>query len=299
VDKPLKTFAWHGFDPSLGFLLSRYALLVIAVALALLPALWFPRFDPAGARVPVASGTDPGGVPERGATPEAVMWEERTKDRPAGFTTLPRTSVRYGNPALRLLLGEVRILIQGTPLWWWAGVLLLTLAAQMVTPATGVSRLLLPLAWIWPVLIWSRLGTQRHESGVGAILGAYPSARSRVAAEWGAGFVLTAVAGIGPAVRMLTGSDAQGLVHWFCGALFIPSFAVVLGTLSRTHRLFQFVYLPLWYGTVNGIAPVDFMGAIRADDGHPAGMSPVFVLAAAAVMLAIVFLSSAARRATA
>ncbi|MEU1447558.1 hypothetical protein [Streptomyces mirabilis] len=55
-------------------------------------------------------------------------------------------------------------------------------------------------------------------------------------------------------MRMVTGSDTQGLVHWFLGALFISSFALVLGTLSRTHRLFQFAYLPLWYGTVNGIA---------------------------------------------
>jgi hypothetical protein len=53
---------------------------------------------------------------------------------------------------------------------------------------------------------------------------------------------------------MVTGSDTQGLVRWFLGALFISSFALVLGTLSRTHRLFQFAYLPLWYGTGNGIA---------------------------------------------
>ncbi|WP_030797060.1 hypothetical protein [Streptomyces sp. NRRL S-337] len=301
VDKPLKTFIWHGFDLSPGFLLGRYALVAIALALALLPVLWFPRFDPARAGALAASGADPGSAPEGAATPAPVMWEDRrsTQARSAGFTTMPQASVHYGNPALRLLLGEVRILIQGTPRWWWAGVLLLTVVAQMVTPATGVTRILLPLAWIWPVLIWSRLGTQRHEYGVEAILGAYPSARIRVAAEWAAGFVLTAVAGIGPALRMCTGSDTQGLVHWLCGALFIPSFALVLGTLSRTHRLFPFAYLPLWYATVNGIAPVDFMGAIRTGNGSPAGMPPAFVLLSAAVMLGIVFLSSAARRVTA
>ncbi|MFI9626606.1 hypothetical protein [Streptomyces sp. NPDC052042] len=299
VDKPLKTFDWHGFDLSPAFLLTRCALILIALALALLPTLWFPRFDPArtGSFANVGGGADR--TPETPVAPAVVMQDEVTGKPSAGFTNLPRASVRFGNPMLRLLVGEVRILIQGIPLWWWAGVLLLTLVAQMVTPATGVSRFLLPLAWIWPVLVWSRLGTQRHESGVEAILGAYPSARIRVAAEWGAGFLLTAVAGIGPAVRMITGSDTLGLLHWFCGALFIPSFALVLGTLSRTHRLFQFAYLPLWYGTVNGIAPVDFMGAIRADDGSPAGMSPAFLIVSAAVMLGIVFLSSAARRATA
>jgi hypothetical protein len=88
------------------------------------------------------------------------------------------------------------------------------------------------------------------------------------------------------------------MAHWFLGALFVPSFALVLGTLSRTHRLFQFAYLPLWYGAVNGFAPVDFMGAIRADDGTPAGMSPSLLIVSVAVMLSTVFLSGAARRAT-
>jgi hypothetical protein len=105
------------------------------------------------------------------------------------------------------------------------------------------------------------------------------------------------VSGIGPALRMLTGSDFPGLLHWLCGALFIPSFALVLGTLSRTHRLFQAVYLPLWYATVNGIAPLDFMGAVRGPDGQPAGLPPAVLLGAVVVALGIVYGAAATRRA--
>jgi hypothetical protein len=36
--------------------------------------------------------------------------------------------------------------------------------------------LLLSAAWIWPGLIWSRPGTQRHENGLDTLLGAYPGA---------------------------------------------------------------------------------------------------------------------------
>lgn len=76
------------------------------------------------------------------------------------------------------------------------------------------------------------------------------------------------MAGIGPPVRMATGEDRPGLRHWFLGALFIPSLALALGTLSRTHRLFQAVCLPLWCGTVNGIAPLDFMGSVLRAGPH-------------------------------
>ncbi len=83
------------------------------------------------------------------------------------------------------------------------------------------------------MLLWSRLGTQSHESGVDSLLGAYPSARRRITAEWLAGFLLTAVSGLGPAVRMTVGADGTGLVHWLVAALAIPSLALLLGTVSR------------------------------------------------------------------
>ncbi|MFI5526279.1 ABC transporter permease [Streptomyces platensis] len=300
VSKPLKTFDWPGFDPSSEYLLTRCVLLLIAVALALVPAPWFPRFDPARGRT-LQDPSAQAAVGDRiesayPAMPAVVMQEEQGAARAATFGKVPRAQVKLGNSAVRLLVGEVRVLLQGIPLWWWAGVLTLTAVSQMVTPATGVTRILLPLAWIWPVLIWSRLGTQRHEHGVEAILGAYPAAHRRVLAEWGAGFLLTVVAGIGPALRMFTGSDGPGLLHWFLGALFIPSFALVLGLLSRTHRLFQAAYLPLWYGTVNGITLLDFMGALRGPDGLPAGMSPALLIGATVVMLGMAFAATVARR---
>ncbi|MGA5265282.1 ABC transporter permease [Streptomyces lydicamycinicus] len=301
VSKPLKTFEWTGFDPSSAYLLTRCVLILIAVALALVPAFWFPRFDPARGRElqdPSAQSADDRTEDKSTfpAMPVVAIQEEPGAARSDTFGNVPRAQVKLGNSAVRLLVGEVRVLLQGIPLWWWAGVLTLTAVSQMVTPATGVTRILLPLAWIWPVLIWSRLGTQRHEHGVEAILGAYPAAHRRVLAEWGAGLLLTAVAGIGPALRMLTGSDGPGLLHWFLGALFIPSFALALGMLSRTHRLFQAAYLPLWYGTVNGITPLDFMGALRGPDGLPAGMSPALLIGATVVMLATAFATTAARR---
>ncbi|MFF0739348.1 ABC transporter permease [Streptomyces sp. NPDC004111] len=257
------------------------------------PAGIFP--GAVGEAVPSAVGeTVPSAV---GETVPSAVGEAVPAAHPAVFGGAPRSPVERRNPALRLFAGEVRILVQGVALWWWAGAVLLAVVSQLVTPATAVARVLLPMAWLWPVLIWSRLGTQRYETGVDALLGACPSAHRRILAEWGAGFLLTAVAGAGPALRMATGGDTAGLLHWFLGALFVPSLALALGSLSRTHRLFQAVYLPLWYAAVNGIAPLDFMGALRGPDGLPVGMAPGVVLGAAVVMLGVVLTTSGMRRA--
>jgi hypothetical protein len=47
VDQPLATFTWTGLDPSGGYITGRLLLILAATGLAVLPAVWFGRFDPA------------------------------------------------------------------------------------------------------------------------------------------------------------------------------------------------------------------------------------------------------------
>ncbi|WP_030232157.1 ABC transporter permease [Streptomyces sp. NRRL S-350] len=298
VSKPLGTFLWDGFDASGGFVLGRVVLVLLACAVALLPALWFGRFDPAraaGSVVPAKAGAEgesaSSAVESFGtAAPEpapAVTWSTAPGALP---TTQPTRAGAFG----RLLVGEVRILLQGVSPWWWAVAGALTVAG-FALPMDTVTGMLLPGVWLWPVLIWSRLGSQQVENGLEVLLGAYPTARRRLLAEWGSGLVLTAVMGVAPLVRMLAAGDGPGVACWVGGVLFIPSLAMSLGVLSRTHRVFQAIYLPIWYILVNNVAALDFMGAVRVD-GKPAGPSPLLVTALSAAMLAVVFLVGTARR---
>ncbi|MFI8850925.1 hypothetical protein [Streptomyces sp. 891-h] len=283
---PLRVFDWDGFTPSAGYLLGRAGLLLLAVALAVLPAGWYPRFAPAadGGRVrPRAQ--DPAGTPHGVAV------------RPAGFHGVPRTPVRTGRTGRRLPAGELRILLRGNSVWWWAGIAAITVAGALA-PLPAVSRIVLPAAWLWPALLWSRLGAQRHTNGVTALLGAYPGPHRRALAEWLAGVAVAALAGAVPLIRMLFAADLPGVTAWCGGALFVPALALALGTLSRTGRLFQAVYLPLWYTTANGLPLLDFMGANRTE-GHLAGPGPLLFLALAALLLGAALLTGTARRARA
>ncbi|MCP2261155.1 hypothetical protein LX15_004875 [Streptoalloteichus tenebrarius] len=243
LEHPLKTFVWTGFTPGADFVLNRLALVGIAVVVALVPALWFGRFDPTlrpGRRAPHGENAP---TPEPVVPVSVVEWEH-SPDAVVRTPPLPRAPVFPGNSFGRLLWGEWRVLVQGTRAWWWGGagfVAVMTLLA----PATTVSRVMLPVAWLWPIVVWSRLGAQRHEHGVADLLGAYPTARRRVLAEWLAGFALTGLVGIVPLLKMLSILDWPGAAAWTGGALFIPSLALSLGSLSRTHRLFQAVYPPV------------------------------------------------------
>ncbi|MFD0884679.1 hypothetical protein ACFQ08_08950 [Streptosporangium algeriense] len=287
LDRPLKIFEWGGFDLTAGFVLDRLVLVVAAVLMALLPALWFGRFDPAKGVAKVSSPSD---VPSEAAVPVPLPG----LTRPRSLMSLPKTEVRTTRTTARLVAGEVRILLRGIPRWWWLGALAISFSVLLLTflsPAGLTASSAISAAWIWPILIWSRLGTQRHENGVETLMAAYPATGHRLFAEWAAGVVLTALAGAAPLASAVITSGTASVGIWVAAVLFVPSLALALGVLSRTHRLFQVVYLVLWYVAVNGVSFLDYMGLHR--EGGP---SFVLVSALAAALLGVVFLVGLARR---
>lgn len=276
VDSPLEAFRWDGVDFGTGFLAQRLLLVLLAVVLAALSALWFTRFDPARARTAERHSDGTASAPLAAPVPGPVRAAAAPVAPPAGPASAPqahhRSRSRFGSHFGRLLLGEARILFADASRWWWLVAAGLVLAGLSVPSDTGVGAVL-PAAWVWPVLLWSRLGSRSAENDLEVLLGAYPAARARLLAEWAAGVLLTALIGAGVLVRLVAAGDLAGVAAWSAGALFIPSLALALGILSRTHRLFQALYLPLWYLAVNQIAALDFMGTVRRA-GHPAGPSP-------------------------
>lgn len=290
VDHPLRTFEWSGLEVSAGFVGQRIVFILVAVVLATLGALWFGRFDPARGRL---RGQSDAGAGPAGSVP--LPTAVAAQPRPTAYVGLPRGEVRRGATFGRLCVGELRILARGGSRWWWLGVMALTVVSLLVPVPVAATPLLL-MVWVWPILVWSRLGTQRHENGVEPLLGAYPLAHRRFLAEWAAGVGFTALVGLGPVLRLAMAADWAGVAAWVGGAFFIPSLALVLGLVSRTSRLFQALYLPLWFLLVNGVAAVDYLGAVRVD-GAPAGPSPLLVGGVSLVLLAAGFAVEAARQA--
>lgn len=300
VSRPLRTFDWGGLSPSGGFVAARLAVICVAAFLAVVPAIWFGRFDPARtAGRPGTKGSQGGPFGEE----EAVLTADQAARLPRApvYRPLAPASARPVLAVWRLLAGEARILLQGIPGWWWLAAAAINAAslavpAGLVRPAGASTALLLSAAWIWPALIWSRLGTQRHENGLDTLLSAYPGARQQVAAEWAAGVILTAVTGLGPLLRMAAAADGPRVAAWAAAVAFIPTLALMLGTVSRTHRMFQALYVILWYAAVNQVRPADYMGTVLVN-GRPAGPSPLVWAGIAVAMLAVVVAVRAARQA--
>jgi hypothetical protein len=248
----LTTFPWAGIHWNFATILGRLPWVGIGVGFALLAAAFFRRFDPARERDKKAQA----------AIEEAPELEPRTP-RPASMhvrlSPLAATARRFSFGTL--VRAELRIALKGASRWWYV-VALVLIVGGLASPL-AISRLWLIAAWIWPILIWSAMGTREARQGTEQLVFsiAHPLSR-QLPACWLAGVLVAMLTGSGTGLRLLLARDSAGLAAWAGGALFIPTLALTLGVWSASSKLFEVVYTLLWYiGPANQTAPLDYMGA--------------------------------------
>ena len=278
-------FHWNGVEWSLGVLGWRLVWAAVAIALVVCSAWFFDRFDPA------RSWRKPGFEPrQKGASTQAGEAFEikaaRARSAAATHLTPLPAGLRHSGSG-RLLMAELRLALKGYR-WWWYVVAGGLLVAQFAAPLAISRGPLLAFAWIWPVLIWSALGTREARFGTEQLLFSCPGLLPRqLPAAWMAGVAVAALTGLGAAVRLALAGQHAGLLAWAAGALFVPSLAVALGVWSGTSKFFESLYTALWYvGPMNRVPGLDFTGS---SSGSNADRDAVIYLAVAAILLGAAF----------
>jgi hypothetical protein len=271
----LTTFRWDGLDWTRPVIVSRLYWLGVGLGLALLAAVFFRRFDPAREGSRRASK-----VVQPPAQPEEI--EDHVVPKLVPHATLhPLTTPRRFSFAF-MVVAELRLALHGVSLWWYlvaAGLF----AAGLFAPLF-ISRGLLIAAWIWPLTIWSAMGTRetRWRADQLVFSTAHPL-RRQLPACWLAGVLIAVLTGGGTGLRLLFAGEQLGLLAWAVGALFIPTMALALGVWSGSSKLFEVLYLFLWYlGPANHVGHIDFMGAMGP---LLPPRTPVFFLAVTAALV--------------
>jgi hypothetical protein len=144
-------FQWNGVQWTPELILARLSWIVVALALALLAAWLFDRFDPSKERSRRAI-TAPTLVPPEAAE-NLPLSRKPIHAPPLTPLTNRQSSFRFG----AILLAELRLTLQGQK-WWWYAVAAGLLVACAATPSASARGMLLACAWFWPVLIWSKMG---------------------------------------------------------------------------------------------------------------------------------------------
>lgn len=263
ADLELTPFEWPGLAWG-AVALQRVPFLALAAALVLLARLPFDRFDPGPGR---AARTGLGRM-RRSVRPPPVGGDATTKRVGAagGATARPAsgwhaaTRGTASSALVGLVRAELALLLLGRPWPWYLGAAILVVASALA-PAETVRRALLPLAFAWPLLVWSELGARETVHRVRALVVSTPTPVARAAlASWLAGMTLALVVAAGAPWRL--GQDADAWLGLAAGAAFFPALALALGTLTGSSRPFQVVALVIMYlGALNGVAAFDVTAA--------------------------------------
>jgi hypothetical protein len=184
-----------------------------------------------------------------------------------------------------VLAAELKVLLRGHNPLWYAGAIGLIIAC-LVSPLDALRQYLLPALWLWPMLIWSQMGTRERRHNAEQMVFSTPRPVMRqLPAMWLAGVILTVIVGSGAWVRLLLMGEVTSLLAWFVGALFAPSLALALGAWVGNSRAFELVYALFWYvGVANRVPALDYSGATA--EGLAIGM-PVVYLGVSAVLVAL------------
>jgi hypothetical protein len=282
-------FHWAGIDWTTGEVLLRVAWVVAALAIVLLGATFFDRFEPARSRPRPHSKREAGEV----ALEAEASWPRSSVEAPAAVpiypTPLPHDVHGFG--FTRILVAELRLALQGMR-WWWHAVAAGLLIAQLASPLEISRGPLLGVAWLWPALIWCAMGSRELRFATSQLL--FSCARilpRQLTACYLAGVTVALFTGAGAGVRLVLARDFSGVFAFLVAAFFIPALALALGVVSRSGKFFEALYTMLWYiGPMNRIPGLDFTGAA----GGPLTLRFALIyLILAAALLAAAFLARA------
>jgi ABC-type transport system involved in multi-copper enzyme maturation permease subunit len=264
---PVKIFPWPGVAWTPGIIAGLWVWALVALGMVLLSASWFARFDPSRE-----------GLRRARTKPEESREGELVKPR----VKIPRISLpslspfvsrlAQVSPFLGVLFAELRMLLKGRRWWWWLVVLGLNIGIL-----ADAKQYWLPIAWLWPLAIWSGMGNCERKNNTYQMVFSSPRPVLRqLPAAWLAGILATALLLVAGAVLFLVKGDWSGLAGWASAALFVPALGLTLGTFSSGSRFFEVIYVMWWYlGPMQKMQGMDFT----------AGVPLVYLLVAVGLLL--------------
>jgi hypothetical protein len=277
----LAVIDWRGIDWTPTLIGMRLAWILISALVVVCISAWFDRFDT----------TSAGGAP-RGKAPlpaQARPWGRHSVGGPAlagpvwaSLDWLVSARTQFG----AMVVAELRLALTGVSRWWVlaaAGLWVTSLAAPM-----AAARFAHVAAWVWPLLLWSKMGVLESLHRTGPFVFSCPHPlRRQFAALWVSGVLIAAAMGSGLAVRSLFAGDWRLLAAWAAGVLFVPSLALALGVWTESTRAFEALYTAWWYvGPASRFAPLDYSGAWEYASA-PSTASAYGILAAVLLATAI------------
>mgnify|MGYP000144456192 CR=1 FL=1 len=255
-------YHWDGGSWPQWFYINRFGVILLGIGLVFAATVPYKRFAP-------------GGESERRSLGDRLkriipsLFPGKTVQKteiqtPAEISMTPVTDRASGGFG-RLLIQELRLLVRGYPWWWYIGALIIGIVGLSGGTASGA---IVSIAAIWPLFVWSGMGYRTVQHRITPLIVSSKQPLRQLIAEWMAGALMTA-AFLGATLwPTIVETSFDGILVLAGVVLFVPSLAQALGLWSQTRRVFELIYLVLWYiGPLNGVPALDFAGSTSETAG--------------------------------
>ena len=250
-----KIFRWNGIRWAPNLIRQRLAFFGYSLFLILLAVPFFDRFDETRRKARAVRSK------EIKILNDATDEIKQVKTIPSRmYSALFRIlNIIPSSRFSALLFAELKLMVKGLYLAWYIIALALFIAS-IASPLDVVKSYLLPIIWLLPVLIWSKMGMREAYYGTVQLLFSAPRVRTyQLSAVFIAGVILTLCIGIGAGARLMLAGNWEALFGFSIAVIFIPSLALAFGVWSNTSKLFEAVYTIWWYiGPLNKVPELDF-----------------------------------------
>lgn len=301
-------FRWTGVEWTLPRLAERAGLVGVAVALSGVAVVSFDRFDPdAGFSLPALGSGDATDGPTDRSWPESRSTDQSPPSEPRPAERAPTNessperarsgtaeplvddavdrlasvdSGRFG--LVTATVAELRMAFRRRRAWY------LALAAVVVAAAVapiGIARTaVVPLGTLVALPALSGLGSRARRHDTATLLFTTASPVRLLVPTYLSGVAVVAVVAGPVAVRVALLGQTGALLGLLGGVCALPAAALASGVWTGRPRVFETALVAAWYlGPVNGVAPLDFVGARPATVA--AGVPVAYLAAAPALLL--------------
>jgi len=251
IEQPLKHFIMTTYEPTERTVLTIYIYLSLSILLLLISIISHKRYEEKG-----SSFLDK----MTGADKKSINNVLKSKLTTYQLTPLADYQQQFG--FIRIIVGEIRLLVKSKPQLWWLIISLLQIILALVLPLSISRHILLLIFGIWAALSISSLGNRDLKANTLDIVGTSPiSEISRLICSWLSGVLQLLALASGLLIRFLLEGEISLVIQLIVGCLFIASLAITLGRLTGTARAYESIYIFLWYmGPLNGMKAVDYLG---------------------------------------
>ena len=253
----IKTFIWQGVEPTIEQLFGVLPLVFIALCCFALAVMFFDRFSQ-------------NSLPDN----QQPSWLSRllTTKKISQLNNFFRLITQHSS-FTRLLRLELRLLLKGHSIYWLIGLVTLNIIQLCISMELLIS-IVLPISWLWCVLVISQLGQLDKQANTFELMTySRKSIKSSCLASYFAAWILLLLASFGGVLRFAAMTEWLYLMQLSIAISFTVALAYFCGTFTGTKRMFEGLYLVLWYvGPFQAALYVDFFGvnsAISWQTGMP------------------------------